>query len=176
MATRIQPLPLERFAFASPILFRFAILRLFSFLAIFFSANSSASAQTSTQQFLYTSGGSALSGYAINNQTGALTPVPGSPFNERLEGGLMAIDGQSKFLFVLNPTSDDVSMFQIDQATGALSEVPGSPFAFPPIFLNWFPPSQPLSIAQKGPASLFLSATSLPMVATMQDRVPSRPS
>jgi hypothetical protein len=62
MATRIQPLPLERFAFASPILFRFAIPRLFSFLTIFFSANSSASAQTATQQFLYTSGGFALSG------------------------------------------------------------------------------------------------------------------
>ena len=98
----------------------------------------SASAQASSPQFLFTSGGSALSGYTLNNQTGALTPIPGSPFNERLEGGLLAIDGQDKFLFVLNPISDDVSMFQIDQTTGVLSEVPGSPFAYPPLFWrNW---------------------------------------
>jgi len=59
----------------------------------------------------------------------------------------MAIDGQGKFLFVLNPASNDISMFQIDQVSGALSEVPASPFAVSPISPNSPPPSQPLSIA-----------------------------
>ena len=47
-------------------------------------------------------------------------------FPARLEGGLVAIDGQGKFLFVLNPSSNDISMFQMDQASGAVSEVTGS--------------------------------------------------
>jgi hypothetical protein len=56
----------------------------------------------------------------------------------------MAIDGQGKFLFVLDPTSDDISMFQIDPASGALSEVPGSPFAVPALDPTLFPPCHPL--------------------------------
>lgn len=151
MATRMELVSLARCTFPCRSLFRFVFLRLLSSLTIFLGAISPASAQTSAQQFLYTSGGSVLSGYSINNQTGGLTPVPGSPFNERLEGGLMAIDGQGKFLFVLNPTSDDVSMFQIDQTTGALTEVPGSPFAYPSFVSSGStPPSEPLSISTEG--------------------------
>src|SRR5437016_921545 len=61
-------------------------------------------------------------------QTGALNPITGFPIPERFEGGLVAIDGQGKFLFVLNPKSNNISMFQIDSASGVLSEVPASPF------------------------------------------------
>ena len=89
---------------------------------------------------------SGLSGLTQASQTGALGLVPGSPFNEKLEGGLLAFDGQGKFLFVLNPTSDDVSMFQIDPISGAPAEVPGSPFAVPPDQQGWTVPNQPLSI------------------------------
>jgi hypothetical protein len=70
-------------------------------------------------------------GFSKDSTTGGLTGITGSPFPERLEGGAMAVDGQGKFLFVINPTSNDISMFQIDQTTGALLEVPGSPFAYP---------------------------------------------
>jgi 6-phosphogluconolactonase (cycloisomerase 2 family) len=121
-------------------------------LSVFLGARSPASAQTS-QQYIYSSAAapnsptSVVSGFNKASQTGALNLVPSSPFNERLEGGLMAIDGQGKFLFVLNPTSDDISMFQIDQASGALSEVSGSPFSVPTISPNTPAPSQPLSIA-----------------------------
>ncbi len=58
----------------------------------------------------------------------------------------MAIDGQGKFLFILNPTSNDISMFQIDANNGALSEVPSSPFAVPPVPPNMEAPTQLLSI------------------------------
>ncbi len=108
-------------------------------------------AQTPPQQHVYgaqslSPTSSRVSGFSKASQTGALTVVPGSPFNERFEGGLVAIDGQGKFLFVLNPTSNDISMFQIDQATGALAEVPASPFQVPPTVNPNQGPSFALSI------------------------------
>ena len=119
----------------------------------FFLSVSTALAQTSTQQYVYlslpgtppSSPSSLVSAFSKAGQTGALSAVLGSPFNDRLEGGLVAIDGQGKFLFVLNPTSNDISMFQINQASGSLSEVPGSPFAVPSIGGN-VAPSHPISI------------------------------
>lgn len=127
------------------------LTRLFLPIGAFLLGGSTAFAQTSTQQYVYTSvpgsSSSAVSGFSKASATGALSQVPGSPFNERLEGGLAAIDGQGKFLFVLNPKSNDISMFQIDQASGALSEVAGSPFAVPPTINPSQAPSQPLSIS-----------------------------
>lgn len=122
--------------------------------SFFLIAVSLASAQSPTQQNVYLSlpgappamPSSLISGFSTTGQTGTLAAVPGSPFNDRLEGGLVSIDGQGKFLFVLNPTSNNISMFQIDQASGAISEVPTSPFAVPPVGSN-AAPSQPISIA-----------------------------
>src|SRR5215469_15426576 len=116
-------------------------------LVLFLAALSSAFAQTS-QQYVYLSApgspSSSLAGLSKTSQTGSLSLVPNSPFNERLEGGLLAIDGQGKFLFVLNPLSNDISMFQINQTSGALSEVSGSPFAVPPTINPNMAPSQPI--------------------------------
>jgi hypothetical protein len=94
-------------------------------------------AQTTSQQYVFASAPtsantSGVSVFSKNSQTGALASVTGSPFNERMEGGLLAIDGLGKFLFVLNPASSNLSMFQIDASTGALLEVPNSPFAAVP--------------------------------------------
>jgi hypothetical protein len=161
MATRIATFPLVRFPFPPRILHLSAIVRLLFLLSIFVSVVSLASAQTS-QQYVYGSGAansptSVVAAFSKTSQTGALTLVPGSPFNERLEGGLMAIDGQGKFLFVLNPTSNDISMFQIDQASGALSEVPASPFAVPPVSANSSQPTVPQSIiAERSGKFLFV--------------------
>jgi len=49
-----------------------------------------------------------------DSTTGALPLLPGAPFLDRQEGGLIAIDGQGKFLFVPNPVSNHISMFQIE--------------------------------------------------------------
>src|SRR5256885_9645256 len=91
-------------------------------------------AQTATQQLIYGSGSVSASTSAIvalnkNDTTGALAALPGTPIADRLEGGLVAIDGQGKFLFVLNSSSNNISMYQIDGSTGLLTEVPNSPFA-----------------------------------------------
>jgi len=94
-------------------------------------------APTATQQRVYGSGSvtastSAVLGYNKDNTTGALTVLPGAPFADRLAGGLVAIDGLGKFLFVLNPDSNGICMYQIDSSNGALTEVPNSPFAVGP--------------------------------------------
>src|SRR5690348_6047784 len=85
-----------------------------------------AAAQSTTQQRVYgaqgiTPASAVISAYNKDSQTGALGPVSGAPFPEQFEGGLVAIDGLGKFLFVLNPQNDTISMFQIDAATGALT-------------------------------------------------------
>lgn len=131
-------------------------------LSLLFLSAPTAFGQTSTQQYVYlslpgsppSSPTSFISAFSKAGQTGALSAVPGSPFSDRLEGGLVAIDGQGKFLFLLNSTSNDISMFQIDQSTGALSGVPGSPFAVPPAGPNPAP-SHPISMSAE-PSGKFL--------------------
>lgn len=109
-------------------------------------------AQTATQQRVYgsasvTTSTSVLPGYAKDSTTGALTSLGGTPFADKLEGGLVAIDGQGKFLFVLNAVSNSISMYQIDGSNGALSEVPSSPFAAGPTVNPNMAPSHPISLA-----------------------------
>src|SRR2546430_1435557 len=74
----------------------------------------SASAQSPTQQRVYgsapvTASTSVLAGFSKDSTTGVLTELPGAPFADRLEGGLVAIDGLGRFLFVLNPVSNNIS-------------------------------------------------------------------
>ncbi len=130
---------------------RSRVMQFLLVLSMLLGATSPADAQASPQQYVYgsqptTPTSSVITGFSKANQTGALSTVPGSPLNERFEGGLVAIDGQDKFVFVLNPTKNVISMFQIDQSSGALSEVPASPFAVPPTLNPNHAPTQPISI------------------------------
>lgn len=107
--------------------------------------------QSQTQQYVYANvpaaqSTSTIPSFVKNGQTGALTAVAGSPFPDRLEGGQIAVDALGRFLFVINPTSNDISMYQIDSSTGALSEVPNSPFAAG-LTTSPFPVAQPISLA-----------------------------
>ena len=85
----------------------------------------------SPPQFVYTADESThmISAFVLNPTTGALTPVPGSPFNERLDPYALAVDPAGKFLFVANNSTSDVSVFAINQMSGALTEAPNSPYA-----------------------------------------------
>jgi 6-phosphogluconolactonase (cycloisomerase 2 family) len=74
-----------------------------------------------------------ISAYTIEGRTGALTPVPGSPFpQDRTQSGerpvSVAIDPSGKFVFVANYYFATVRAYRIDENTGALSQAPGSPF------------------------------------------------
>jgi 6-phosphogluconolactonase len=76
----------------------------------------------------YQAPGSVL-GYTVDAATGALTPVPGSPFPTSGTGsGAVAVDPHGGFVYVTNGNSNSVSAFSINTATGALTDVSGSPF------------------------------------------------
>jgi 6-phosphogluconolactonase (cycloisomerase 2 family) len=69
-----------------------------------------------------------VSGFKINEKTGALTPVAGSPFTAGANPKQLAIDPSEKLLVVTNEDEDDMSIFKINQKTGVLTPVSGSPF------------------------------------------------
>lgn len=75
-----------------------------------------------------TQGSNTISGYAIDATTGALTPLPGSPFTVGLNPDSLVIDPSNKFLYVANRVSDDISAFVVNSSTGALTPITGSPF------------------------------------------------
>ncbi|HKN75532.1 MAG TPA: choice-of-anchor D domain-containing protein [Candidatus Acidoferrum sp.] len=82
----------------------------------------SASAQLQ-QPLVFSSAGAVA---VRNDQTGALTPVAGSPFTTANQS--LAIDVQGRYLFAIGTNS--VHMYQItDSTTGAYQEVACSPFA-----------------------------------------------
>lgn len=66
------------------------------------------------------SGDGNVSGYAINKITGALTPVPGSPFTADQVPYAVVVDPTGQFAYVANFASGTVSIFKIDQCTGSL--------------------------------------------------------
>jgi 6-phosphogluconolactonase len=79
-----------------------------------------------------------VSAYTINSTTGALTPVPGSPFAGGTVPKSIAVDPSGKFAYVVNECLNSpfpcvvngaVSAYTINRTTGALTLVPGSPFA-----------------------------------------------
>src|SRR6266705_3076496 len=94
-------------------------------LAILASGTAWAQSQA---QHVYASGGTAVFGFAKESTTGALTATSGSPYSETLIGSALAVDPLGRFVYVLNPNANSVSVFAIDQTTGALTKVPNSPF------------------------------------------------
>lgn len=95
--------------------------------------------QASTLLFLYVSNlndaAGGISAFAINQQNGALSPIPGSPFPTGAPGsfpGPSAMVVYSNFLYVAlagtSTANNKIAVFAIDPATGELTPLPGSPF------------------------------------------------
>ncbi len=84
------------------------------------------------KKFLYIPQGSSLmvEGFVISRSTGALTPIPGSPFSVASGSDTIASDPQGRFLFLGNEGSGQIATFMIDANTGALTQSPGSPFTY----------------------------------------------
>ena len=85
-----------------------------------------------------------------NDQTGALTPVAGSPFTAVNQA--LTIDVQGRFLFAIG--SHSIRMFQItDSTTVAYHEVANSPFASPntnqPAFIAVEPTGQYIAVVDR---------------------------
>src|SRR5262245_65629541 len=66
-----------------------------------------------------------VSAYTINAATGALTPIPGSPFTAGVFPVSVAVDPTGKFAYVANQFSNDVSGFTINATTGVLTSFSG---------------------------------------------------
>jgi 6-phosphogluconolactonase (cycloisomerase 2 family) len=96
--------------------------------------------QASTLLFLYVSNlndsAGGISAFAINQQNGALSPIPGSPFPTGAPGsfpGPSAMVVYSNFLYVAlagtSTANNQIAAFAINQDTGALTPLPESPFS-----------------------------------------------
>ena len=73
-----------------------------------------------------------ISAFSVNQTTGALTAVTGSPFADGdIEPAAAVVSPNGKFLFVANFSTNNagsISVFTINTSTGALTPVTGSPF------------------------------------------------
>jgi 6-phosphogluconolactonase (cycloisomerase 2 family) len=68
-----------------------------------------------------------VAGFSIDSTTGALTPVPGSPFTAG-KGPLALAATVGEFLFVSNALDGNLSGYNVDPTTGMLTPMAGSPF------------------------------------------------
>jgi 6-phosphogluconolactonase len=68
-----------------------------------------------------------VSGYSIDHKTGALTPLPGSPFGAGTDPNSIAIAPSAQFAYVTNSLDNTVSAYTID-CDGYLAPIAGSPF------------------------------------------------
>jgi 6-phosphogluconolactonase len=81
-------------------------------------------------QFVYVANAAPnkVSGYRIDPNTGALTPVPGSPFIAGENPIFVEVHPSGRFVYVVNVVSNSVSGYAIDLTNGALTPISGSPF------------------------------------------------
>ena len=82
-------------------------------------------------RFLFTANvnSNRVSAFTINQSTGMITPVSGSPFPAGPNPQSVAIEQKGEFLYVPNGNGASLSAYSINSATGALTQIPGSPFA-----------------------------------------------
>jgi len=69
-----------------------------------------------------------VSGFTVDANSGALTAINGSPFTAGTSPSSLVFDPSSKFLFVANLTSNNVTVFALD-TNGVTTQITGSPFA-----------------------------------------------
>jgi 6-phosphogluconolactonase len=86
----------------------------------------------SAHLYLASAGDGEVAGFSINQTTGVLTALAGSPYPAGTNaGGIPAFSPSGNFLYVVdqNTTGGGVFGYSINATTGALTAIPGSPFA-----------------------------------------------
>ena len=85
---------------------------------------------TAKAKFAYTGNqGASLSGYSVDNSTGALTALSGFPLPVDTNPIVVAVDPQNRFLFAGDTFHGVLHVFNINSSTGVLSEIGASPYA-----------------------------------------------
>jgi 6-phosphogluconolactonase len=84
-----------------------------------------------TNKFLYVSTSGGISGYTIDENTGQLTTIAGSPFGTNVaKPWTIVITPTNSYLYQLQSQDDkNIYAYSIDQTSGALTAVAGSPFS-----------------------------------------------
>ncbi|WP_455222499.1 beta-propeller fold lactonase family protein [Kaarinaea lacus] len=80
-------------------------------------------------KFLYVAGrGGGIAGFHVNEETGELGYVPGSPFKSGERTRCLTVHPSGKFVYASNAYTNDISAYRVDQKTGKLTQLPSSPF------------------------------------------------
>jgi 6-phosphogluconolactonase (cycloisomerase 2 family) len=102
-------------------------------------------AVTPSGRFLYTPsaipGNNGVNGYAIDANSGSLTPIPGSPFfaeTADIGPGWLVMDPLGRFLYAVDLYYGQIFVYSIDQNTGALTQQSNSPFYIQYAYPNYF--------------------------------------
>jgi 6-phosphogluconolactonase (cycloisomerase 2 family) len=84
-----------------------------------------------TNQFLYVSTSGGISGYTIDQNSGALTPIAGSPFGAGVsKGWAIVITPNNSYLYQReSQDTKNIYAYSVDQTTGVLAAISGSPFS-----------------------------------------------
>ena len=69
-----------------------------------------------------------VSGFRLDNATGKLHEIKGSPYKADWFPYAVIVDPSAHFAYVANNGAGNISGYRIDAQTGALQELPGSPF------------------------------------------------
>ena len=74
-----------------------------------------------------------VAAYTIDSNTGALTPISGSPFTIGSTSGSrlirnMVVDPTGRFLYVYDSSNGQIWVYTIDATSGALTPLPNAPF------------------------------------------------
>jgi 6-phosphogluconolactonase (cycloisomerase 2 family) len=71
-------------------------------------------------------------GYLVDESTGTLSAIPGSPYSLGTEGSGLAMHPNGQFVYVAKPGllsgQNSIAAFEVNPVSGALSSVAGSPF------------------------------------------------
>lgn len=70
-----------------------------------------------------------VSAYTINETSGKLTPIGGSPFNTCCQPETIVADPAGGFVYVPNTETNDISAYAINPSSGALRKISGSPYS-----------------------------------------------
>jgi 6-phosphogluconolactonase (cycloisomerase 2 family) len=81
-----------------------------------------------TGAYLYATAGTNVFGFSIDKQTGALSPLPGSPVVIGATADSVSIDPANQFLYVTSRSAATVTGFKLNAATGELSPMARAPF------------------------------------------------
>ena len=89
--------------------------------------------------------------YRVDNSSGLLTPLAGSPYPAGIFPTSIAVHPSGKFVYVANTGEGDVSFFSINAATGAITEIqPRAPAGANPTSLAFAPDGSELFVANSG--------------------------